>query len=112
MTQKMIYPLGDRVIVQELKNEVKRSAAGIIIPETVTASDVKIAKVIAVGPGLYTQNGVTIPMSVKVGDEVILPPYHQGHEIKIEKETFIAVRESELIAILNSSEKADLDLSF
>ena len=83
MENKNIKPLGDRVLVKEYKTkEDKKTASGIIIPETVTADEVKMGKVIAVGDGLYTQNGVSIPMSVKVGDEVILPPYGQGQTIK------------------------------
>jgi len=45
--------------------------------------------VIKVGPGIYTQNGTLIPMSVKEGDEVILPPYHQATKEKINGEKYI-----------------------
>ena len=73
MADKKLKPLGDRVLVKEYKNkEEKRTTSGIIIPETVSSEDVKMGKVVAVGPGLYTQNGSLIPMSVKVGDEVEL----------------------------------------
>lgn len=101
MEEKTIKPLGDRVLVKEYKTkEDKKTASGIIIPETVTADDVKMGKVIAVGDGLYTQNGVSIPMSVKVDDEVMLPAYGQGQEIKIGKEKYMLYRESELLAVL------------
>lgn len=101
MEDKVIKPLGDRVLVKEYKTkEDKKTASGIIIPETVTADDVKMGKVIAVGDGLYTQNGVSIPMSVKVDDEVMLPAYGQGQEIKVGKEKYMLYRESELLAIL------------
>ena len=101
MENKTIKLLGDRVLVQELKSkENTKTASGIIIPETVTSSDIKRAKVIGVGPGLYTQNGVLIPMSVEVDDEVVMLPYHQGQEIKINNETYLIVRESDLAGIL------------
>jgi chaperonin GroES len=101
MENKNVKPLGDRVLVQEYKTkEDKKTASGIIIPETVTADDVKMGKVIAVGEGLYTQNGVLIPMSVKVGDEVILPSYTQSQEIKIGKEKYTLYREAELLGVL------------
>ena len=97
-----IQPLGDKVVVKALSPEEAgiTTASGIIIPETVTADDVKMGKVIAVGEGLYTQNGVLIPMSVKPGDEVILPSYTQSQEIKIGKEKYILYREAELLGIL------------
>jgi chaperonin GroES len=89
------------LLVQEYKTkEDKKTASGIIIPETATAEDVKMGKVIAVGEGLYTQNGVLIPMSIKVGDEVILPSYTQSQEIKIDKEKYTLYREAELLAVL------------
>ena len=101
MENKNIKPLGDRVLVKEYKTkEDKKTASGIIIPETVTADEVKMGKVIAVGDGLYTQNGVSIPMSVKVGDEVMLPPYGNGQTVKIVKEEYLLYRESDLLAVL------------
>ena len=101
MENKVIKPLGDRVLVQEYKTkEEKKTASGIIIPETATADDVKMGKVLAIGEGLYTQNGSLIPMSVKVGDEVVLPPYGQGQEIKVGKEKYMLYREQELLAVL------------
>lgn len=111
MENKMIKPLGDRVLVREYKTkEDKKTASGIIIPETVTADDVKMGKVLAVGAGIYTQNGVLIPMSVKVGDEVMLPAYGQGQEIKIGKEKYMLYREAELLSILVDNNQIELDL--
>jgi co-chaperonin GroES (HSP10) len=39
-------------------------------------------------------------MSVKVGDKVVLPPYHQGNDIKIDGKEYIILRESELLMVL------------
>jgi co-chaperonin GroES (HSP10) len=39
-------------------------------------------------------------MSVNVGDEVILPPYHQGQEIKIGGNKYIILRESEILMVI------------
>ena len=101
MENKVIKPLGDRVLVKEYKTkEDKKTASGIIIPETVTADDVKMGLVIAVGDGLYTQNGVSIPMSVKANDEVMLPSYG-GQEVKVGKEKYLLFRESDLLAVLS-----------
>jgi chaperonin GroES len=66
----------------------------------VRQEDIKRAKVEAVGDGLFTQSGVSIPMSVKVGDEVILPGYHQGQEIKIGGTKYIVIRESEILMVI------------
>lgn len=100
MDAKLIKPIGDRVLVQETKKQDRKTTTGIIIPETVTADDVKLGVVLEVGEGLYTQNGVLIPMTVKKGDEVILPPYGNGQEIKIGKDKYVLYRESDLLAVL------------
>ena len=95
---KQFKPIGDRVLVQEFEVEQdKKTASGIIIPSTAAAEDIKMGKVVAVGPGLYTQNGVLIPMTVTVGDEVALPPYSQDQEVKVGDETYTLYRESELL---------------
>lgn len=99
MADKLAKPLGDRVLLTE--TEVKEeSVGGIIIPDSVRQEDVKRAIVESVGPGIYTQNGVLIPMNVSVGDEVILPPYHQGQEIKIGGKKYTLLRESEILMVI------------
>ena len=99
-TDKLAKPLGDRVLLTELEGEASQTAYGIIIPDSAKSEDVKRARVEAVGDGIYTQSGVAIPMSVKVGDEVILPPYHQGVEIKVGGNKYILLRESELLMVI------------
>ena len=111
MENKILSPLGDRVLVKEYKSkEEKRTTSGIIIPETVSSEDVKMGKVIAVGPGLYTQNGSLIPMSVKIGDEVVLPPYGQAQKMKLGNEEYQLYRESELLGILKDDTQIELPL--
>lgn len=98
--ERLAKPLGDRVLLTEIEGEPQTTASGIIIPDSAKTEDVKRAKVESVGPGIYTQSGVAIPMSVEVGDEVILPPYHQGVEIKIGGNKYILLRESEILMVV------------
>ena len=100
MADKLAKPLGDRVLLTELDKAAETTAGGIIIPDSVRQEDVKRAKVEAVGDGLFTQAGVPIPMSLKVGDEVILPGYHQGQEVKIGGTKYILIRESEILMVI------------
>jgi len=98
---KLAKPLGDRVLLTELDVQAEQTTlGGIIIPDSAKSEDIKKARVEAVGDGLYTQSGVAIPMSVKVGDEVILPPYHQGQEVKIGGNKYLLLRESELLMVI------------
>ena len=100
MAERLAKPLGDRVLLTEIEGEAQTTASGIIIPDSAKTEDVKKAKVESVGPGVYTQSGVLIPMNVNVGDEVILPPYHQGQEIKIGGNKYIILRESEILMVI------------
>lgn len=100
MADKLAKPLGDRVLLTEVDKEAEKTVGGIIIPDSVRQEDVKRAKVEAVGDGLFTQAGVPIPMSLKVGDEVILPGYHQGQEVKIGGVKYILIRESEILMVI------------
>lgn len=100
MAERLAKPLGDRVLLTELEAEQSKTAGGIIIPDSVKSEDVKRAIVESIGPGIYTQSGTLIPMNVKVGDEVILPPYHQGMEIKVGGSKYILLRESEILMVI------------
>jgi chaperonin GroES len=100
MADKVAHPIGDRVLLKETEQQNDRTAGGIIIPDSAKLEDVKRAKVIKAGPGIYTQGGVLIPMAVAEGDEVILPPYHQGVEVKINGEKYTLLRESEILMVL------------
>jgi chaperonin GroES len=54
-------------------------------------------KVIAVGPGQRTRLGDLIPVTVAVGDKVLLPEYG-GMPIKVDGEDVILLRNDEILA--------------
>ena len=54
--------------------------------------------VVEVGPG-EIKDGKLIPMTVKVGNKVIVAKY-AGTEVKIEEETYIIVKEDDILAIV------------
>ena len=92
-----IKPLGDRVLVEPQKEmEVKKG--GIIIPDTAKEKPMQ-GKVIAVGEGKRDEKGNLIPMSVKVGDTVLLPKYG-GTEVKIDDKEYQIVREEDILGII------------
>jgi chaperonin GroES len=102
-SNRFAKPLGDRVLLNKPVDEdqgEEKTASGIYIPETVSHEKVVYTEVVAVGEGLFTQNGVPIPMSVKVGDTVIIPPYHQGQGVKMGGKEYIILRESEILMVV------------
>ena len=103
-TNRFAKPLGDRVLLKKPvdSEQEEKTASGIYIPETANHEKVLYTEVMAVGEGLFTQNGVPIPMTVKVGDTVIIPPYHQGQGVKMNGEDYIVLRESEILMVVRN----------
>lgn len=71
-------PLSDRVLVEVLgeNKEEERLVGDIILPTGVTAGPQENEQgvVVAVGPGAFV-NGRVQPMTLKVGDKVLLPQF-------------------------------------
>jgi chaperonin GroES len=92
-----IKPLGDRVLVQPVEEqEVKKG--GIIIPDTAKEKPQE-GKVIALGSGKVDDKGKKIAFEVKKGDRVLIPKYG-GTEVKIEDETYLLIKEEDILGII------------
>ena len=92
-----IKPLSNYVFVETF-NEDKTTKSGIFIPASVEEKPI-IGKVVAVGPGKTTDDGKLIPLNVKVGDQVLFTKY-TPNEIKIDEKEYLAVREDDILAII------------
>jgi chaperonin GroES len=92
-----LVPLEDRVVVQRTEQE-EMTKSGIVLPDTAQEKPTK-ARVIAVGPGKYSEKGDLLPMPVKEGDIVVFAKY-AGTEIKLDNEDYLVMRASDLIGIL------------
>lgn len=92
-----VKPLGDRILVKRIEAE-ERTKGGIVLPDTAKEKP-KEGKVIAVGSGRVTDEGKTIPVSVKEGDRVIFSSY-AGTDIKLEGEDYLILREDDILAIV------------
>lgn len=96
---KLAKPLGDRVLI-EFENKEK-SVGGIIIPDTARLGDNKIGKVVAVGDGVYTHSGIKVPMTIKPGDNVLLPTSEMSlQKIKLENKEYLLCREMDLLMVI------------
>uniref|UniRef100_A0A3B3ZKQ6 10 kDa heat shock protein, mitochondrial n=1 Tax=Periophthalmus magnuspinnatus TaxID=409849 RepID=A0A3B3ZKQ6_9GOBI len=73
MAFRKFLPLFDRVLVERLTAETV-TKGGIMLPEK-SQGKVLQATVVAVGPGSVNQKGNVQPLSVKVGEKVLLPEY-------------------------------------
>ncbi len=91
-----LVPLGDRVVLKQLLAE-ETTKSGIVLPGQ-NKEKPQQAEVIAVGPGT-TADGKTVPMEVKVGDQVIFSKY-SGTEVKVEEDEYIIVKQSDILAVI------------
>ena len=91
-----IKPLADRVVIKMVEAEEK-TASGIILTGTAKEKP-QVAEVVAVGPGGVV-DGKEVVMEVKVGDRVITSKY-AGTEVKLNKEEYIIVRQSDILAVV------------
>lgn len=92
-----IKPLGDRVLVEPLKEEeVKRG--GIIIPDTAKEKPQE-GVVIALGTGKEDKDGKNVPFNVKKGDTVLMPKYG-GTEVKLDGKAYQIMREDDILAVI------------
>jgi len=100
MKKLSVKPLGDRVVVKPLMpSGEKKLASGIILPPSDKEKPVE-GEVVAVGPGRYTENGVRLPMEVKVGDQVYFKkPWDEP--MKINDVEYYVLSESEITLIQN-----------
>jgi len=91
-----LKPLGDRVVIKQLEAEEK-TKSGIVLPSQ-SKEKPQEAEVVAVGPGGVI-DGKEVKMEVKPGDHIIYSKY-AGTEVKLDKEEFIIVKQSDILAIV------------
>lgn len=94
-----LKPLGNRVVVEPVEQE-EVTAGGIVLPETAKEKPQK-GLVVSIGPGDRDDEGKRIPLDVKVGDTVLFAKY-SGTEIKLDGKKLLILRESDLLAIVET----------
>jgi chaperonin GroES len=95
-----IKPLGDRVVIEPLEEDVATFAGGeLVLPDTAKEKPQQ-GKILAVGAGRLDDEGERIPMEVKVGDTVVYAKY-AGTSFKTKDgEDILFLKESDILAIL------------
>jgi chaperonin GroES len=92
-----LRPLHDRIIVKRVEEE-KKSAGGIVIPDT-AAEKPSQGEVVAAGPGKTDDSGKVLAMGVKVGDKILFGKY-SGTEVKVDGEDLLVMREEDVMAVI------------
>lgn len=92
-----IKPLGDRVLVEPIK-EAEINKGGIIIPDSAKERPQE-GKVIALGTGKLDDDGKIVAFNVKVDDVVLMPKYG-GTEVKMDGKVYQIMREEDILAVI------------
>ena len=91
-----LRPLEDRIVVKANEAETT-TASGLVIPDTAKEKPQE-GTVIAVGPGRF-DDGVRVPMDVKVGDVVLYSKYG-GTEVSSGNEELLVLSARDILAIV------------
>ncbi len=92
-----IKPLADRVVVTPLEEE-EQMRGGLYIPDTAKEKPQQ-GKIVAVGPGKLSDEGVRVEPDVEVGQTVLYGKY-SGADVTIDGREFLILRESDILAVI------------
>jgi len=92
-----IRPLYDRILIRRVEAE-ERTAGGIIIPDSAKEKPL-MASVEAVGAGRVSDGGETRPLTVQVGNRVLISKY-AGTEVKVAGTEYLIIREDDVLGIV------------
>jgi len=99
---KSLRPLLNRVLIAK-PEATNISKGGIILKKE---EEVSYGTVVAVGPGRRGEDGKIIPMTLKVGDNVLLPSYG-GSSVKLSDGKDLNIyRDDEIVGLLEEKEIA------
>jgi chaperonin GroES len=92
-----LRPLHDRVLIKRLDAQDEKHGS-IIIPDSAKEKPQE-GNVIAVGTGRVTEDGKTLPLTVKAGDRILFGKY-SGSEVTIDGEELLIMKEDDILGIL------------
>ncbi len=93
-----VKPLADRVLLRRIEAD-EQVQGGIIIPDTAKEKPLE-AEVVAVGPGkVNDKSGDPVPVSVSVGNRVLIGQF-AGTEVEVGGEELVIASEEDILGIL------------
>lgn len=93
----MFKPLYDRILVKRAESQ-SVSKGGLFLPES-SKEKPSEGLVVAVGAGRVLESGALNPLLVREGDHVFFGRY-AGHEVRVGEDTFLVMREDEVLGTL------------
>ncbi len=93
-----VVPLGDKVVIKRLEAE-SRTAGGIVLPDSAKEKPQQ-GRVLSVGDGHLTADGIRVKCQVHEGDRVVFTSW-SGSEIKVANDELLILNESDILAVLD-----------
>ena len=84
-------------MVKEIEEKETATKGGILLPKSVQEKPI-YAEVVSVGPGGFI-DGEEVKMVVKEKDKVLYSKF-SGSEFKIENETYVILKQADILAIV------------
>jgi chaperonin GroES len=79
--------------------------SGLVLPES-SLDKPNMGSVVSAGDGQLTSEGVRLPMAVEINDVVLFPKY-SGTEIKLNKEKYLIMRDTDIFGIVANESRPD-----
>ena len=97
---RKLAPLGNRLLIKKAE-AVTQSAGGILLHSKDKSLELNHGTVVQVGPGRVADDGTLVPVSIKVGQEVLLPEWGGSAITLADDSEFHIYREDDIIGILS-----------
>lgn len=98
----ILQPIGDNIVLKitdKKEEEVRESGFVVFNQGTQQSLRMDIGEVIAVGEGRTLNNGQVLPLTAKVGQNVIYNKY-AGTEVLSGEEKYLILKETDILAIV------------
>lgn len=92
-----ITPILDRIVVKR-DDDITTTDSGIILASSAVEKPCQ-GTIVAVGRGKTSDKGQLLPMHLHEGDKILFGKF-AGTEVTIENETFLIMREEDILCIL------------
>ena len=94
-----IIPLNDKIVILPIE-EGEQKYGNIIVPDAGNEKP-EMGKVLAVGPGRISADGILIPNRIETGVTVMVPKFG-AQKVEIENEIYIMAGESDVLGIIKN----------
>ena len=99
-----LKPVNDKIVVKPKEDkEDKKTASGIILPDTVQDGALVEGKVVAASRGMYSAQGTLIPLVVDEGDTILYNKNAHKSEHTIDGKTYILMSVNEVMSIVEGN---------